>query len=210
MSEPDAVDPRTATPGADDAPRYAPGPSQAPPAAWSSQRPWAWAAGEPPAAEAAEPPARPPRRRGLATALTIALVAVVGLAVAVTLLASARGSWEGQNADLRDRVGALTDEVSARNARIAELEQAEQQLTQLKEEYSAAVDARAQGTEAVQELEDFVAAYQECVDAQQEHFAILHDASRYTTSSVARAERSIVEFCDQVDAAYAEFAASRG
>ncbi|WP_296665647.1 hypothetical protein [Demequina sp.] len=153
----------------------------------------------------------PPRRRtGLAIALVLSIVAVIALAVPLVMLAMARSTWEFQNAELRTMVGGLTDQVSARNARIAELEDAEAQLEALKAEYSTAVNDGAQGTETVQELEDIVDAYQSCVDAQAEHFTVLRNADRYVASSIAESEASIVDFCDQVSTAYAEFKASRG
>ncbi|WP_062294435.1 hypothetical protein [Demequina phytophila] len=153
---------------------------------------------------------RPRRRRGLAIALAVTLAALVGLAVAVGLLATARGNWEAQNADLRDRVDTLVDEVSDQNARLSELEGAKEQLAQLKEEYSSAVNQGAQGTELVEELEDIVDAYQHCVDAQSEHFDVLRNIDRYVASSVDESEQSIRDFCSEVAAAYVSFQAKHG
>ncbi|WP_062522376.1 hypothetical protein [Demequina silvatica] len=156
----------------------------------------------------AAPPA--PRRRGLAVALAVTLTAVVGLAVALGLLASARGNWEAQNADLRDRVDTLVDQVSEQNARISELEGAKEQLARLKEEYSSAVNQGAKGTEIVEELKDIVDAYQSCVDAQTEHFEVLREIDRYVASSVDESEQSIRDFCAEVTAAYVSFQAKHG
>ncbi|WP_062465100.1 hypothetical protein [Demequina soli] len=160
---------------------------------------------EPPAA-----PAAPRRRRGLAIGLALALVAVVALAVPLALLATARSTWEGQNADLRGRVRSLTDQVSDQNTRLASLEQTRAELAALKKEYSSAVNSGAQGTELVTELEDIVDAYQRCVDAQQEHFDVLRHPDRYIASSVDASESSIVDYCDKVHAAYDAFQAKHG
>lgn len=169
-----------------------------------------WAPEPVPANPPPRPPATPVRersRRGLTVALVLSLVAVVGLAVPLTMLALARSSWEAQNAQLRERVETLTDEASVLNARVAELEEASSQLATLKEEYSAAVNQGAQGTESVVELESIVDGYQECVTAQTEHFEVLRNAERYVASSIVESEASIVDFCTEVSAAYVEFRA---
>ncbi|WP_062312814.1 hypothetical protein [Demequina rhizosphaerae] len=152
----------------------------------------------------------PARRRGLAIGLALSLVAVVALAVPLALLASARSAWEGQNADLRDHVESLTDEISDQNARIAELEQTEAQLETLKKEYSSAVNQGAQGTELVEELEDIADAYDTCIEAQQEHFDVLRNSELYVESSIDESERSIIDFCDEVSAAYRDFREKHG
>ncbi|WP_062465499.1 hypothetical protein [Demequina maris] len=152
----------------------------------------------------------PARRRGLAIALALSLIAVVALAVPLAMLATARSTWEDQNAELRAHVESLTDEVSAQNARIAELEQTEAQLATLKEEYSSAVNQGAQGTELVEELEDVADAYQKCVEAQQEHFDVLRNSELYVQSSIDDSEQSIVAFCDEVAAAYRDFRGKHG
>ncbi|WP_062297069.1 hypothetical protein [Demequina maris] len=156
------------------------------------------------------PAPAPARRRGLAIALGLSLVAVVALAVPLAMLATARSTWEGQNDELRAHVESLTDEVSAQNARIAELEQTEAQLATLKEEYSSAVNQGAQGTELVEELEDIADAYQKCVEAQQEHFDVLRNSELYVRSSIDDSEQSIVAFCDEVTAAYQDFREKHG
>ena len=170
--------------------------------------PWA---PEPVPAEPPPPPAVAPSRarsrRGLTVALVLSLIAVAGLAVPLTMLALARSSWEAQNAQLRERVETLTDEASVLNARVAELEEASAQLATLKEEYSAAVNQGAQGTESVVELESIVDGYQECVTAQTEHFEVLRHADRYVASSIVESEASILDFCTEVSAAYVEFRA---
>ncbi|WP_062384623.1 hypothetical protein [Demequina iriomotensis] len=169
-----------------------------------------------PEADGAPTPAAPPRetrqrpRRGLVVALALSLVVVVGLGVAVALLATSRHLWEDQNAQLRDRVEVLTGQVSADSARIASLEESERQLAALKEEYSAAVNAGAQGTELVEELEDIVDAYARCVEAQADHFEVLRHADRYVASSIDESERSILDYCAEVEDAYDAFQASHG
>lgn len=146
-----------------------------------------------------------PRRRGTVIALVLSLLAMVGLAVPLALLAASRPTWQAQNEDLRARVETLTDDVSARNARIAELEQTEAQLATLKEEYSAAVNQGARGAQSVEELEDIVAGFQRCVEVQREHFDVLRESERYVASSIAEAEASLVAYCDEVSTAYAAF-----
>ncbi|MDN4476215.1 hypothetical protein QQX09_10150 [Demequina sp. SYSU T00192] len=166
----------------------------------------------PAAAPTDVPPPPPPRSRsrGLAVGLALSLIAVVALAVPLAMLASARSTWEGQNADLRAHVESLTDEVSAQNARIVELEQTEAQLETLKEEYSSAVNQGAQGTELVEELEDIADAYEKCVEAQDEHFDVLRNSELYVQSSIEESERSIVEFCAEVSDAYRDFREKHG
>ncbi|SEJ46295.1 hypothetical protein [Demequina mangrovi] len=151
-----------------------------------------------------------PRRRALPVAFALSLLAVVGLAVPLVMLALARDSWEGQNADLRAAVEDLTDEVSAQNMRLAELETVEQQLATLKSEYSAAVNQGAKGVEGVEELEDIIEAFERCIDAQADHFDVLRNAERYVASSVEASERSIRDYCDEVADAYAAFQSAHG
>ncbi|WP_062301459.1 hypothetical protein [Demequina subtropica] len=170
---------------------------------------------QPPAAEpgsgvAPADPAPAPSRRGLAIALVAACLLVVALAVPLALLATARHHWEGQNAELRERVDALTAELTDAHTRIAELETVEQQLVALKEDYSSAVNQGARGTELVTELEDIVAAYQHCVDAQAEHFEVLRHRERYVASSIEASEQSIVEYCAEVEQAFEAFQDSHG
>ncbi len=143
-------------------------------------------------------------------ALVLALVAAVAFAAAFAWLSLARAGWEGQNQDLRAQVGDLTSTVSENNARIAELETAEQQLATLKEEYSSAVNTGARSTEVVSELERIVEAYGQCVDAQQEHFEVLKQPDRYVASSIVESERSIRDFCAEVQESYATFVAQNG
>lgn len=183
-------------------PAEAPGPSAPPPSA------------DPFAAVAAQPhepvPAAPRRRTGLVVALVLSILVAAGFAGAFAWQSLARANWEAQNDALRARVADLTITVSDKNARVAELEQAEAQLETLKEEYSAAVNTGARSTEVVTELEQIVDAYQQCVDAQQEHFDVLKNSERYVSSSIVSSERSIIEFCDQVGQSYADFRAENG
>jgi len=88
--------------------------------------------------------------------------------------------------------------------RIAELEAVSDQLAELKERYSEAVNSGARGTESARELEEIIEAYQRCVAAQTEHFAVLRNIELYVLSSVDESEASIVDFCNEVAAAYAE------
>lgn len=158
----------------------------------------------PPTAD--ESPDAPPRRSrtGLVLGLALSLAAVVGLAIPLAMLATARASWEGQNEELRASVAALTDEVSDQNTRLAELEAVRDQLDELKRRYSEAVNSGAVGTESARELEEIIEAYQRCVSAQTEHFAVLRNIELYVRSSVDESEASILDFCNEVAAAYAE------
>lgn|GEM_PF-6197118 len=162
-------------------------------------------------AHAAESPATAPtpepRRaapKGLVIALALSLAAVVGLAIPLGMHVAARDSWESQNEELRASVDSLTDQVSDQNLRIAELEAVSDQLAELKERYSEAVNSGARGTESARELEEIIEAYQRCVAAQTEHFAVLRSIELYVLSSVDESEASIVDFCNEVAAAYAE------
>ncbi|WP_062518423.1 hypothetical protein [Demequina gelatinilytica] len=172
--------------------------------------PGAAATGDPAPTEAAPAAPRAPRRRGLVVALVAACLLAAALAVPLALLATARHHWEGQNAELRGRADTLAVELTDAHGRIAELETVEQELANLKEEYSSAVNQGARGTELVTELEDIVAAYQHCVDAQAEHFDVLRHRELYVASSIEASERSIEEYCAEVDQAFEDFQAAHG
>ena len=156
------------------------------------------------------PAGHPPRRTGLVIALVLSIVAAIAFAAAFGWYALARANWEAQNTALRAHIDELAATASSANTRIAELEAVESELATLKEEYSAAVNTGARSTEVVAELEQIIDAYDNCVDAQQEHFDVLRNADRYVASSIRESEQSIVEFCAQVHQSYLTFRAENG
>lgn len=166
---------------------------------------------------AADPDARGPdaRRRDRAAgvrtwALVLALAAVVGLAVPLGALVWARAGWEAENASLRDHVDVLTGDLNEANTRLSALVETEAQLEELKRQYSVQVDDGVSASEVEEELGEIIAAYQRCVDAQQDHFEVLKNADRYVASSIEDSERSIIEFCTGVHDAYLAYQDAHG
>ncbi|WP_062134556.1 hypothetical protein [Demequina aestuarii] len=159
-----------------------------------------------PAASSERP--RRGRRAVRAIGWTAAAAGVAALTGLSGYLWITHSQWQDQNDELRAEALELGDQLATATAEleatVTELSTTQSHLVVAKEKVSTLADQDANATDDLTYAEDMVEQFRICADERAELVGYLKQASRYTASSLRDAERSIDDFCDDIDSAWTE------